>query len=82
MNIFNNKIQVEKFDKMGVMRWSAIHVKKKKSPEIYWGNIKTFEAENKGTRAIGQWNKLVSAWSIYGIDNKHSFDFEGTRILV
>ena len=45
-----------------------------KSSRLLRQRIKKHESSVNG-------NKLVSALSIHAIDNKHSFDFEGVRIL-
>ena len=59
MNIFNKKTQVEKFDKMGIIYEKVCDTcrKDKKSPQIYWGNFKTFEAKNKRTCVFAQWEQ-------------------------
>ena len=83
MNIFYNKTQVEKFDKMGVSYEMVCDTSKK-----YKKAHKYIEETSRLLRQIIKehvssvnGNKLVSALSIHAIDNEHSFDFEGVRIL-
>ena len=64
------------------MRRSVTLVEKIKKAHKYIGETsRLLRQKIKEHVSSANGNKLVSAFSIHAIDNKHSFDFEGVRIL-